>query len=130
MLGFIIYLASIADGLRTVMFIAIIVSIIATVISGVAVADFDNCFEEDTIRVAKYWFKRFVAILFITSIVYIMTPKSKTLVAMYLIPKLADSEAAAEMAKIPSKAAQLLNSKLESYLDEALEIKKEIKKDG
>ena len=66
----------------------------------------------------KKWIKSSFAIAFISISFAVFTPDSKTLAAMYLIPKLAESD---DIQKIPDKALKALNLKLDEWVKDLSE---------
>lgn len=83
------------------------------------IADLSLNFEP--IRIVKYeGFFAFIFLLLCLCGVFI--PSTKEVVAIYLIPKIANNE---QMQKIPDNAAKLLNAKMEEWINETLVEKKE-----
>ena len=62
-------------------------------------------------------FKKFGISVIITICLAALIPSSKTIAAIYLIPKLAKSDSAATLSRIPNKALQVFESKLDEYID-------------
>lgn len=63
------------------------------------------------------WFL-LLAIFFLTASA--LLPSTNQMAAIYLIPKLANSQGAAELAKIPETAAKLLNDKMEQWINQQM----------
>lgn len=61
----------------------------------------------------KYSTKKMIIILLILMCLIIFIPNSKTISAMYLIPKIAENK---EVKEIPEKALKLLNGKLDKWI--------------
>lgn len=56
-------------------------------------------------------------VLTITTLFLIAMPSQKEVAAIYLLPKISKSEFAAEASKIPTNVMELLNAKLQEYID-------------
>ena len=125
----IIYLISTVDSLNVLLGIIFAISVIFLVVLSIAsfVDAIDDTFDEDQ-RIAIKRKLRFVFILStISSLLFMLTPNSKTIAAMYLVPKVVNSKAAKELSNVPEKLVNILNKKLDDYVDSMLK-EKETKK--
>ena len=64
---------------------------------------------------------RFIAFSVVSLMSFVITPNSKTIAAMYLLPKIAANE---HVKRIPDKALNVLEKKLDAYLESFDEKKK------
>lgn len=68
-----------------------------------------------TPRIKKYW-SMVGPVAVVSLLLLIALPSQKDIAAIYLLPKLANSNFAKEAQKIPTDAAKLLRLKLESWI--------------
>jgi len=66
--------------------------------------------------------RKLIAMSIVSLLVFVVTPNSKTIAAMYLLPKIAANE---HVQKIPDKALRVLEKKLDEYLGSSDEKEKE-----
>ena len=76
---------------------------------------------------ARPWIKPSVITLIISLILSVGVPDTKTLAAIYLLPKIAQNE---DVAKLPATTARFLNAKLEEWIQDSLSEKQKSKKDN
>lgn len=115
MISFIIYLIGVLDNILYFVGICLVgLGIGIVLISlGYCIAYVDGGAEEATPY--KKTVKNFVIAFIIAGLFVSFTPSSKTVAAMYLIPKIANNEM---INQIPEKALNVLNKKLDSWLEE------------
>lgn len=63
------------------------------------------------------------SLVIVFSFVSCFVPTTKEAAAIYLIPKIANSQAIGELSKLPDNLAKLLNAKAEEWLNDTLNIK-------
>jgi len=121
-MGWLIYLISIIDRFREVFCVCNIIFGMALI--GTTIGYIINKVEEEEkwINQFKKWMKICIINLIIFVSLTVFIPGSKTIAAIYLLPKIANNE---EVIKIPDKAMKVLNKKLDEYLDDQLFNKKE-----
>lgn len=61
------------------------------------------------------YIKKTLIVVILNIILLIFTPSSKTIVAMYLVPKITSNE---DIQEIPANLSKLLNSKLKEWIDD------------
>ena len=106
----IIYLMDMVDDVNLVCTLVITFSIIFSIIScfGSIVSDYD-----ETKQMFKKFIKIGVIILSTSSLLGIFIPSSKTIAAMYLVPKITANEQAQQL---PDKILKVFNAKLDSWV--------------
>ena len=57
--------------------------------------------------------RKLIALAIVSLVLFVVTPNSKTIAAMYLLPKIAANE---HVQRIPDKALTVLEKKLDAYL--------------
>lgn len=116
-----IYLIGIVDNL---IYVCIFFSAIGLLIGGVIfflcnailLSDPDEYDKNMSVFLLKV-FKRFILpVVIFCGLIAIFMPSSRTIAAMYLIPKITENKA---MQQIPDKAAILLNKKLDEWIQQA-----------
>ena len=65
--------------------------------------------------------RKLIALAIVSLVIFVVTPNSKTIAAMYLLPKIAANE---HVQRIPDKALTVLEKKLDAYLESFDEKKK------
>lgn len=102
---FYIYMLGVVDSIITSSRLAILLSGVTLIVINLKI------WIEDLPKNTKY--NGLIIILALSVFLAIFTPNSKTLAAMYLLPKLVESEA---VQKIPDKALKVLNLKLDEWV--------------
>lgn len=74
--------------------------------------------DKDIENLARHlFFKRILPALFISAILFCLIPGTKDMAAIYLIPKIVNNE---QIQKIPDNTLNLLNSKLEAWIEDVI----------
>lgn len=116
-MAWIIYLISLVDGFRKLtMCLSLLGGIIAIVTWGVGKGNED--FDEEFSKLMVQIFKFCRIIFFITIPFALFLPSSKTIAAMYLIPKIISNE---DVQKVPDKVLTIMNGKLDQWIDDMKE---------
>ncbi|UOF82086.1 hypothetical protein [Caudoviricetes sp.] len=116
-MAFFIYLMSVVDGVRLILEVVNVIGLICISIAGIitfAVCSDYGLDNEDSKNLIKY-FKKCLKVVVLIALASALTPNSKTLAAMYLIPRIAESK---ELNDISSKGFELLNLKLDEWIDD------------
>lgn len=111
-----IYLFTLADGFD--MFFGIIGPLILTFLP---IAAFAFCLNECYINIKKY-LKIAFAVGLLFCLLSLLIPNTKELVAIYLIPKITKNET---VSNLPAKMADLLDKKLDEWINDTMDIKKD-----
>lgn len=115
-MAWMIYLIGVLDNFACVVsalrVFAIIVFVSATVIY--ILMKYDGYYEEEQAKLYKLLVKSGISLLIITPIA-IFTPSSKTVAAMYLLPKIAENK---NINQVPDKLLQVFNAKLDEWVKE------------
>ena len=69
---------------------------------------------EREVAIIYKWFKRTLVMFIVLSSISVITPNSKTIAGIYLIPKLTNNK---QVQKIPEKVLTILNEKLDQYME-------------
>lgn len=115
-------LLSFAQGLCVLTIIGLIVCLVGSLVSCL-------CADEMAEGIPKKWRKAFWIVLPITifiNFVEITIPSTKTVVAMWGIPKIVNNE---ELQQIPSNATKFINSQLKEWIEEYVDTGKEVVKE-
>ena len=123
MIALIIYLISIIDSFRTVLWVGFGGALVCFIIGAIwFLAEIDSGSEgEELLPMRKLRNKSLVAMIVLV-VTVVLIPTSKVMVAMYLVPKLAKNE---QIKLIPKKALEIMNLKLDEWSDELREKTKE-----
>ncbi len=78
--------------------------------------------EKKVIEMIDLNFKKFLTIFIVAVLFYVFIPNSKTVSAMYLIPKITDNEQIQEM---PEKLLKVMNGHLDKWILDLSETKKD-----
>ena len=116
----IIYLLGIIDNLKILLegsCIFCIISLVCLVIWWAASIENNK---KKPIKKSFNYIKKNVYVLILIIFMNIFTPSSKTIATMYLLPKIVNNE---EVQKIPGKALDMLNLKMDEYLSDTLSIR-------
>jgi len=109
-----IYLLGVVDGIiSAVTFILIMGVILAIPLFINLLISIDD--KKDNVTLLKKWFYRTAAVVIMSSVTLILTPSSKTLAAMYLVPKIAENKT---MQNLPKKLEKIVNLKLDDWIDD------------
>ena len=111
-----IYLIGIIDGFIGVLVVVMIASLVSAVMLALLIGNKDA--DEDKWPVVR----KLIAVSIVSLIIFVATPNSKTIAAMYLLPKIAANE---HVQRIPDKALTVLEKKLDAYLGSFDEKEKE-----
>jgi len=111
-----IYLIGSIDGFLGVLVVVMIASL--TSAGMLALSIVNESVDKDKWPVVR----KLIAMSIVSLLVFVVTPNSKTIAAMYLLPKIAANE---HVQKIPDKALRVLEKKLDEYLGSSDEKEKE-----
>lgn len=112
MLTFVIYLIGILDAVKGSLIIAMLILGLASVICGFVLND---AYQEEEVERLTKLLKKLLGALVTVATLFCFIPNSRTVAAMYLIPKIANNEM---VNQIPEKALNVLNKKLDGWLEE------------
>lgn len=112
-----VYLFTRIDSVKCLLVGISIVSIVTFLAYLLFLIDTQDGSDEEIIspRVKKYW-SMVGPVAVLSLLLQIALPSQKDIAAIYLLPKLANSNFAKEAQKIPTDAAKLLRLKLESWI--------------
>lgn len=114
---FIIYLIGIVDDVKNV-FTILGYSALGVVIlaGGMMMGPAAECNTDNHLfKLGKKIIKRYAPLFLILGFLGTITPDSKTIAAMYLIPKVAETK---QLRAIPGKALKLFNLKLDQWIED------------
>lgn len=124
---FMIYMLGIVDNIISVSWIVIVLAMIAMFVCLILFVLAKNDDEEKIAKVALLFLKRSIVVLLISTVGGLFIPSSKTLAAMYLIPKMTDKATAIasheKINQIPDKVLTILNGKLDQWINDVTKIK-------
>lgn len=111
-MALLIYLLQVVDNLQAMV-------VVLTVLLGIGIL-FYSIFtamemEDETTEKYKKAMKKWGPVFVLFLLLSVLVPNSKTLGAMYLLPKIANSE---QVNQLPEKTLKILNLKLDSYIEE------------
>lgn len=119
-MSFLIYLLSVVDNLLDASNILIALSIVAIVVSMGLTCGGKVNEEEWAIDGAKRIRRISIPVLIVAFLVAVFVPSSKTLAAMYLVPKIVNNE---KVQDITGKAANVFELKLDEWIKDLSEEK-------
>ncbi|MBP7209597.1 MAG: hypothetical protein KBA02_00210 [Paludibacteraceae bacterium] len=103
---------------------------IALIVSKASQHDMNCCYEEDSCHYkeakASYLLTKSILFIFVIAVtlalpIALFVPSSKTISAMYLIPKITANE---QVQQIPDKVLQIMNGKLDEWIEDLSKEKK------
>lgn len=106
-MAWMIYIIGSIDGFLGVLGFVMIASLSAAGMLALLIGNGDV--DEDKWPVVK----KLIVTSIVSAIIFVATPNSKTIAAMYLLPKIAANE---HVQRIPDKALTVLEKKLDAYL--------------
>lgn len=114
-MAFFIYLIYVLDNVTTFLSVVFSFLCIATAASflKLIITPFED-FDEDSAALWWKWNRRFLKWFIIITIPATFIPSSKTVAAMYLIPKIVENKS---VQQLPDKALSILNLKLDQWMD-------------
>jgi hypothetical protein len=121
---FAIYLVGIVDGVLDFSIGVLIISAIIAPFTTAAVVAFTCDGHESDIRAAKLvkpWRNLAIVALILSSLITIFSPRSGTLAAMYMVPKIVENK---QLTAVPDKVLKVMNAKLDSWLEDITKTKK------
>jgi hypothetical protein len=112
-----VYLFTRLDGLRNAADPIAFISLFFLIMSGLAIAIFHEDIDTELPCLKKAVIGLAVVCSF-SSFIMLAVPTQKEAAAIYLLPKLANSDFAKEAGQIPTDAAKLMRMKLEAWIAE------------
>ncbi len=113
------------DSLVTVFQVLLITGIVGLVPFIICLITEYGDYGDDKQKKIINWLKVLLSGLVFSMLCLMFIPTTKEAAAIYLLPKIANSEFAKEAEKIPEGAAKLMNLKLQEWIDEVSKTKKE-----
>lgn len=114
-MAFIIYLLGVVDSIRAAIGLFVILSGIFALGTAIFMAvEHEFSDEEERIRNlnrAKYTLKIFIPLVLLAG----LTPSSKTIAAMYLLPRMLENQ---QVQAVPEKVLTILNGKLNQWIND------------
>lgn len=114
----IIYSLGVVDNINAVLtFLFVVLLIVTITVIGIRIAAFiePHMFQEEEIVKVNKTSKHLCVSLGIFTILAIFIPSSKTIAAMYLVPKIANNQ---NVNQLPDKLLKVVNVKLDEWVEE------------
>ena len=130
MSGWIIYFICILDNMLTILTVLNIFSIVILIVLLIItifgnLTNFDEPFNNDKSKELKTffekWTKMFACTVVILSTLSVFTPDTKSMVAIYMIPKITNNE---KIDNMPDKMLNIFDAKLDEWMKDIVDNKK------
>jgi hypothetical protein len=114
-----IYLLGVVDNLVCILGFVLVINLISFMVLGLGFLMISSTGvtkdEEALFASVKKWFRINIIVIIISSALGIFTPSSKTLAAMYLVPRILENKT---MQNLPEKLEKIVNLKLDNWIDD------------